>query len=204
MPGETDGVPMRTSRFAEQLAADDAKRIAEHPPEPRAAEQSQPSQGPRYVTWRPWYERLMAKGCNRCDGEPPGWVQKQIQTSYRFKRFVLWSVNLIPRSVSLVRVLASRSVSSEQYAARMASCGACPSAVIQLRVVKGEVHEASYCGQCECPKWYGSRNAVRNKCSAWRCPAKRHAGSDRDAVFTDFVRAKTESTQENGGSDNGR
>lgn len=154
--------------------------------------------GPKYEYHRPWYVRFMAKGCNRCGGEPPGWLQKQIQTPYRSKRMILWLVNLIPRGVSFVRVVTSRSVSSEQYAERIGSCGACPSAVIQLRVVKGSVRETSYCGQCECPKWYGSRNAVRNRLAAWRCPVRRHAGSDPYLVFAEYVREKAEAVQGNG------
>lgn len=194
---------MKTSRFAEQLAADDAKRIAELPPELSIAEPVEPSPGPKYVPWRPWYERLLAKGCNRCGGDPSGWVQRQIQTPYRFKRLILWIVNLLPRGLSLIRVLISRSVPDEQYAERQTACAACPSAVIQLRVKQGLVHETSYCGLCDCPKWYASRNAVRNRRSAWRCPAKRHIDSDRDAVFAAYVRAKTEQKDGNGRTEGG-
>jgi hypothetical protein len=185
-----------TNRLADQIAEMEAKQLAEYPPIAEPAEQPQAAQGPRYVFYRPWYERFLAKGCKRCGGDPQGWLQTQIQTPYRFKRFVLWIVNLLPRGVSMIRVVTSKRVSSEQYAERQAACGECPSAVIQLRVRRGKVSETSYCGACDCPKWRGSRNAVRNKRSAWRCPAKLHAGSDRDAVFGEYVRAKA--AQENG------
>jgi hypothetical protein len=148
---------------------------------------------PRLQFHRPWYVRFMAKGCNRCGGEPYGWVQKQIQTPYRFKRCVLWVVNLVPRGFSFVRVITSRRVDSERYVERQAACGACPSAVIQIRVVRGLVRETSYCGMCECPKWRPSRNAVRNWRSAWKCPAKLHVGSDSNAHFVEYLRSKTES-----------
>ena len=186
------------NRLADQIAEMEARELAEHPPPVDIAEHPQAPSGPRYIFWRPWYERLIAKGCNRCGGEPSGWLQRQIQTPYRFKRFVLWTVNLLPRFVSLIRVLASRRVSSAQYAERMASCGACPSAIIQLRFAGSRIRETSFCNLCDCPKWYGSRNAVRNKRAAWRCPAKRHAGSDRDSVFVEHVRAKTEQVSSNG------
>jgi hypothetical protein len=171
------------------------------PPEPESAPKAY-HHGPNYQYYRPWYERLLAKGCSRCGGEPAGWAQRQIQTPYRFKRTILWLVNLLPRGVSMIRVLLSRKVSSAAYVDRMASCNTCPSAVLVLRVVKSKVKETSHCGLCDCPKWYASRNAVRNKRSAWRCPAKLHAGSDRDAVLVEYVRTKA--AQANGDSNNGR
>lgn len=170
------------------------------PPQPESAATYHP-RGPTYEYHRPWYERLLAKGCNRCGGDPHGWVQKQIQTPYRFKRLVLWLVNLLPRGTSLLSAVLSRTVPQAQYAERQAACATCPSAVIQLKVVQGLVCETSYCGLCDCPKWYGSRNAVRNWRSAWRCPAKRHAGSDRDAVFAAYIRAKVAALS---GDSNGR
>jgi hypothetical protein len=190
------------NRLADQIAEMEAQQLAEHPPAVEASEQSQTQQGPRYVFWRPWYERLLAKACNRCGGEPSGWIQRQIQAPGRFKRFVLWIVNLLPRFASLIRVLTSRSVSAEQYAERQASCGSCPSALIQLRFVGDDIRATSYCGLCDCPKWYGSRNAVRNKRSAWRCPAKLHVGSDRDAGLVEYIREQANTPT--GDSDNGR
>jgi hypothetical protein len=155
MPGETSGVLMRTSRFAEELAAEDARRIAEQPPEVAAMNGEQPQQlsGPKYVPWRPWYVRFMAKGCSRCGGEPSGWLQRQIQTPKRIMRFVLWTVNLIPRGVSLVRVIMSKEVSSEKFIDRTVVCALCPSLVRRLREKKGVVLEEEFCGACECPKW---------------------------------------------------
>jgi len=184
---------MRTSRFAEELAAEDAK----HPPvvEPdngQASVAPEAPQGPRYEFHRPWYSRFIGKGCNRCGGQPPGWVQKQIQTPLRFKRLALWIVNLVPRGTSFVRVMVSGRVDSEQYAERQASCASCPAAVIQLRAVKGEIRETSWCSQCECPKWHYSKNKVRNWRAAWSCPIRRHDASDPNAAFVAYLRSKQE------------
>lgn len=158
--------------------------------------------GPAHEFYRPWYSRLLAKGCKRCGGEPQGWVQTQIETPYRFKRFVLWVVNLAPRLCSLISVVTSRRVSLVRYAERRASCATCPAAVIELRVRGSEVRETSYCGACSCPKWRLSRNAVRNWRSRWACPLKRHAGSDPNAMYHGYLRAKNEQAAAGGtGSD---
>lgn len=160
-----------------------------------------PQRGPQYEFYRPWYRRLLAKGCARCGGEPMGWLQRQINTPYRTKRTILWLVNLLPRAASLVRVTTSRRVDSLRYWERQAACDTCPQAVVVLRMHREGVDETSYCGLCDCPKWYGSRNAVRNRCSGWHCPAKRHAGSDPDAVIVAYLRAKAEpraSAEDNG------
>ena len=185
---------MRTSPLAKQLADEDAKRP---PPEPtpgngQASAAPDIPQGPRYEFWRPWYKRLLAKGCARCGGAPQGWIQQQISTPYRFKRFVLWMVNLIPRATSFVLTVTSKRVQSEQYAERQAACGACPAALIQLRVVRSTVRETSYCSACACPKWKLSQNAVRNWRSRWACPLRRHLGSDANARLVEYLRAKTE------------
>lgn len=157
--------------------------MASLPKPPGNGHQPVQPQGPRYEIWMPWYKRLLAKGCARCGGEPSGWAQRQIQTPYRFKRFVLWMVNLAPRFASMVSVVTSKRVSSDQYAERQASCATCPAQVIQGRAIGDTVRETSYCGACECPKWYASRNAVRNLRSRWACPLKHHMGSDVNAVY---------------------
>ena len=195
MPGETDGVFMscRTTRFAQQLADEDSRRAVEEPPvETPNGNGQQPRQpsGPRYEYHRPWYKRLLAKGCARCGGQPMGWVQQQIQTPYRTKRLILWLVNLLPRMASFASVMLSRRIEATEYEARQAACATCPAAVVQLRVVKDEVREASYCSACSCPKWYLSRNGIRNWRSRWACPIRRHSGSDPDAMYADYIRAK--------------
>src|SRR3990172_11711469 len=73
----------------------DAARCA--PPRPPKVSAPVAPQGPHYEFWRPWYARLLPKRCARCGGAPQGWIQQQISTPYRFKRFVLWTVNLITR-----------------------------------------------------------------------------------------------------------
>jgi hypothetical protein len=156
----------------------------------------------QYVIYRSWYELLF--GGNALSTDLPGWIERQIETPKRFKRLLLWSADLIPRGVSMIRVLLSRKVSSAAYVDRMASCNTCASAVLVLRVVKSKVKETSYCGLCSCPKWYASRNAVRNKRAAWRCPSKRHAGSDRDAALSEYVRARMAQANGNGRTEGDR
>jgi hypothetical protein len=207
---------MITSELAQQLAEEDAKRPPPVIPENgRASVPSEPQtpQGPSYAIWRPWYKRLLAKGCARCGGEPPGWVQRQIETPYRFKRALLWLVNLIPRGASLVHVLLSRRVSAEQQAERDAQCQDCPGITagcngshtpgrrVQLRVIRGVVKETSFCNLCDCPMWriprrlrwiwdLGSHLPYKNKKKGWLCPLRIHAGSNHELRLVEHVRAK--------------
>lgn len=178
----------------------EAARLATPGPDPTQVQQLRG--GPRYEYWRPWYSRLLAKGCARCGGgEPSGWVQRQIQTPYRFKRFLLWAVNLMPRGASLIGTVASKRVSLEKQAERDAACGACPGMVIQLRVRKGTISETRFCAECSCPRWFGSRLDYKNKKAGHRCPLKRHPGSDHSLVYAAHLRAKTPAAS---GEDNGR
>ena len=183
----------RTTRFAQQLADEDSRRAIEEPPveQPNGNGQQprQPS-GPRYEYHRPWYKRLLAKGCSRCGGQPQGWVQTQIATPYRFKRFVLWIVNLLPRAASFASVILSRRIEAAEYEARQAACATCPAAIIQLRVVKNEVRERMFCSQCSCPHWFGSRLDYKNTKAAHRCPLRRHARSDPDWRYVEYLQSK--------------
>ena len=199
---------MRTSRLAQQLAEEDAKRPPEPEPTPGNGQGStapEQPKGPRYEIHRPWYGRLLAKGCARCGGEPPGWVQRQIQTPQRFKRFLLWTVNLSPRFASMVSVVTSKRVSSDVQSERDAKCGACPGMVIQLRMRGANINERRFCGECLCPKWHGSRLDYKNKKARHRCPLKIHDGSDPNAAYRVYIRTKQEAAA--GGTDadrNGR
>lgn len=172
------------------------------PAEPEPGQIPYAPHGPRYEVYRPWYKRFIAKGCARCGGEPTGWLQRQIQTPGRFKRTILWLVNLIPRGASLIRVVTSKQVGWSSYVERNIVCGACPSAVIELRVLRGTIHETMFCAMCSCPHWFGSRLDYKNRKMAHRCPLHRHAGSDPDSVYREHVRAKSEFTAS--GEDSGR
>lgn len=179
------------SRLARQIAEYEATLPPVVEPENgRSQAVPEQPQGPRYEAYRPWYARLLAKGCARCGGEPPGWIQRQIQTPYRLKRLLLWSVNLIPRGFSFVRVVVSRRVHLDQQAERDTTCGACPGMVKQLRVRKGFVCETRFCGECSCPKWFGARLDYKNAKAGHRCPLKRHSDSDPNAVFSEYVQRK--------------
>jgi len=194
---------MRTSRMAQQLAEEDAKR-----PPPVESENGQshapPEQpsGPRYDIHRPWYSRFAGKGCQRCgSNQPRGWIQRQIETPYRVKRLALWLVDLLPRGCTFLATVTSRRVQSDQYVERQAQCGTCPAAVIELRVRGDSIRETSYCSACACGRWYLSRNKVRNWRSKWRCPLRRHSCSDMDARYHEYLRTKSEAaarTAENG------
>ena len=192
---------MITSELARQLAEEDAARPPVIPENGRAsvASEIQPPQGPRVEFHRPWYQRFIGKGCNRCGGEPPGWLQRQIGRKRvngewfpRTAALVLWLVNLVPRGASFVRVVTSGRVSAVQYASRQATCASCPMAIQQLRMVKKSVRGTLWCGLCGCPKWVASRLDYKNTRKAHRCPAKRHDGSDPDAVFAEYIRVRTE------------
>ena len=184
---------MRTSPLAKQLAEEDAKRP---PPEPTPgngqshANVPQQPQGPRYEFWRPWYKNLLAKGCARCGGTPQGWVQQQISTPYRTKRLILWAINLVPRLASFISVILSRKVGLDQYGERQASCAVCPGEIIQLRIVKDEVRETTFCALCSCPKWFGSRLSYKNRKTAHLCPIKRHSGSNPDQRLVSYIATK--------------
>lgn len=167
--------------------------------------------GPQHEYYRPWYERLLAKGCSRCGGQPQGWVQQQIATPYRFKRFVLWTVNLAPRGAELLKVVLSRRVSDEQIAERGTKCENCPGAMVkgqwtpgrlvQLRVMNGTMQETSFCNLCTCPTWrmprwlrwlwdVGAHLGYKNTKDGWKCPLRLHDGSNPDMVYEEYRRSK--------------
>lgn len=179
-----------TNRLADQVAEMEAKELAEHPPAIKADGSSQSVPMPTYVVWRPWYKRFLAKGCGGCGGNPPGWLQKQIQTPGRIKRFVLWCVNLMPRGASLVRAVTGGLVPADEFTVRQKACSDCHGALVSLRAVKGTMRETSYCGLCDCPKWWLSRNAVANWFKKRTCPLSRHPGVNPRAVYELYVDSK--------------
>lgn len=164
--------------------------------------------GPRYVRYRTRFARFIGKGCARCGGDPPGWVQRQVETPYRFKRSFLWLVNLVPRFGSFTRVLFGRRVSFEAQVARHEKCQTCPGMhgkdswtpglVIELRVVKGAMTATRFCGLCDCPRWripkflrwildVGSHLDYKITKKGLRCPLGRHEGSNPDFVYLKHI-----------------
>jgi len=166
------------------------------------------SRGPRYSIYLPWFSRIIGKGCARCGGRPPGWVQRQMTTPYRFKRFVLWSVNLVPRMCSLIGVVMSRKASFAQQAERHAKCERCPGVssqeswtpglVKELRLVRGRMTETSFCNICDCPRWrmprwirwlwdIGSHLDYKNSKKGHRCPLGLHEGSSYERIYLEYI-----------------
>lgn len=161
------------------------RRLEEAKAEPHAsiAEQllSLPPSGPEYEFWRPWYERFISKSCGRCGDEPIGWLQQQITTPSRTKRFLLWLVNLVPRGVSFTVALTGGKIDADAKAERDRICESCAHARIQLRVIGERIHETGmFCSLCQCGRWRLARlKEFKNWLRRWHCPARRHAGSDR-------------------------
>ncbi len=193
MPGETNDMSMmRTSRFAEELKAIDA----ENPPAPPETPANgrghgeTPAFDPRYRFPRPWWDRLFGAGCNTCGGKPPGWLQRQIQTPRRIVRLALWLANLLPRAVQLWTALTGGLVDQDAYDERQATCEPCPDRVIHLQLRKGSMREKSYCGACNCPRWWLARLDIKNRLRGWQCPRHRHGGSDSDAIYRAYVVGK--------------
>lgn len=188
---------MKTSRFTEELKAVDT---ANPPPPPIESDNGRgkgetPAFDPRYRFPRPWWDRLFGAGCAGCGGKPPGWLQRQIQTPKRTMRLILWLANLLPRGVSLWTALTGGRTSGEVYDERQAMCSTCPDAVIHLRLLKATIHEKSYCGACNCPKWWLARLDIKNRLHGWRCPKRRHAGSDIDAAYRVYALGKAAGAQ---------
>lgn len=139
--------------------------------------------GPHYEFYRSRYRRLFGDGCARCGGPSIGWIQRQLQTPKRIMRFILWVANLVPRAVRLWTALTHGYVGWDEYDERQAACGPCSDRVIHLRLLKGAIREKSYCGACDCPKWWFARLDIKNRLRGWRCPMRRHVGSDPYDVY---------------------
>lgn len=153
--------------------------------------------------------RRITAGCAGCRRTEPRGLQRQIETPERFKRLPLWFTGLPSSAARLWTALTGGFVDREAYDKRQTACDSCPDRVIHLRVVKRGMCETSYCGACDCPKWLLSRisdriwdeaeqryvesawwKAIKNRLRGWRCPKRRHAGSDPDAVYRVYVLAQ--------------
>jgi hypothetical protein len=166
---------------------------------PGGAASLQRHQGPQYVRRNSWFRNFIAlvppRNCATCGAGPyTGWVQRQIENPGRIKRWILWWVNLIPRGASLVRVVTSGLVGVDEFIARQKACADCPGAVVRLKLVKGTIQEKSYCGLCQCPKWWLSRNEIANWFKKRECPLNRHPKQNPNAIYTAYVETKRAGT----------
>lgn len=190
----------------EQLKA--ARERAPHPENGKAIP-AQP-RGPRFIAHRPLWKKLVGKGqsggCSSCQGEPWGWVQRQITTPRRVVRFLSWLVTLLPRGWEFARVVLSRRVSEVVRQKRAWECMTCDSLIVVVNEKRRVFVVNSYCGACQCPEWIMARlfsdhiprwlrwlwkgkNAQKN----WECPRHLHDGPYRgDAVRAEIARRQTE------------
>lgn len=190
---------MRTSRFAQKLAEDDAKRAAEEPETNGQIQHVEPEipRGPRYKPYRSVWKRLVGKGsssgCSSCQGEPWGWVQRQITTPRRTVRLLSWLVTLLPRGWELARVAMSKRTDDATYIERQTACGECEACVVVVREKQSHFTEHAYCGACQCPEWRPARLTYKNRKEAWECPRHLHPGPYRgDAVRAEIARRQAE------------
>lgn len=183
----------RTEALVAQLKAEDAERLANAPPDGNG-QVAEAQSGPQYRAYRPLWRRLVGKGsgggCQSCQGEPWGWVQRQIQTPRRIVRFLTWLVTLIPRGVELVRVLTGGGASEGTYDERQAICETCE---VCVKVMRPDFRIRAYCGACQCPEWLLSRLSFKNRMAKWECPRHLHPGPYRgDDVRAEIARRQAE------------
>jgi len=154
--------------------------------------------------WSGW--RPIDESCPTCKARPvsANWLQRWIrgpqppQSQMWFPRtvwFGLWLANLLPRGVSLWTALTGGRTSGEAYNERQATCSTCPDRVIHLRLLKATIYEKSYCGSCNCGAWWLARLDVKNRLRGWRCPKRRHGGSDPDACYRVYALGKAAEAQ---------
>jgi hypothetical protein len=154
-------------------------------------------QGPQYVRRRSWFKALVAtvekQSCSTCGGGSyTGWIQRQIETPGRIKRWLLWWVNLVPKGASFIRVVTGGFVSADEFMRRQGKggCADCPGATIRLKMLPTGMRELSYCELCGCPKWWFSRNKVANWFKKRGCPLNRHPTKDPNTIYIAYVEAK--------------
>jgi len=151
-----------------------------------------PAFDPRYRVRHWWLGLRPIEGsCRTCGpGEKPNWIENAIAGPRRTVRLLLLIVNLLPRAVRLWTALTGGFVDQDAYDERQAMCGPCPHRVIVLRFLKGSMREKSYCGRCMCPTWWLARLDIKNRLRNWRCPERRHVGSDPEAVYRVYALGK--------------
>ena len=110
-------------------------------------------------------------------------------------RLLLWIVNLLPRVMRLWTALTGGFVAQGEYGERQTVCDPCPDRVILLRLFKDSMREKSYCGACNCPKWWLARLHIKNRLRGWHCPKRRHGNSDPDAAYRVYVLGKVAEAQ---------
>lgn len=181
-----------TERLVEQLKAHDAEQAMSPPSNGQHHAEPEAPRGPTYELHRPWWKRLIGQGkpggCQSCgQGEPWGWVQRQLSTPRRTVRLLTWAVTLIPRGFELARVLTSGRVDGATYAERMGTCLDCDGCVVV--VTARDQRGKAYCGPCGCPKWAFSRLDRKNHMAGHECPRGLH-GPRRNDWFPEFVRER--------------
>jgi len=85
------------------------------------------------------------------------------------RRLLLWTLQLYPRMRRMLWILLSGKAADDVVIARAAVCGSC-------EYQKVARNGKAYCGSCNCPAWYGSRLAVKNRRRRNHCPQHRHSG----------------------------
>ena len=169
--------------------------------------------------WSGW--QPITAGCASCGQRQQSWLERWLngpdprlprQPFPRTRIFVfwlcVWLATLPIRAVRLWTALTGGLLDQDAYDERQATCEPCPDRVIHLRLLKGSMREKSYCGACNCPKWWLAKLDIKNWLRGWRCPKRRHVGSDPDAVYQAYVvgqtaEARAAATSDAGSTGNG-
>mgnify|MGYP001563191975 CR=1 FL=1 len=151
--------------------------------------------------WTGW--QPITKDCANCAQRSWNWLERWLNGPDprlprlpfpRTRKVIFWCSAWLAtrpdRTVKLWTALTGGLVDQDAYDKRQATCGPCPDRVIHLRLLKGSMREKSYCGACYCPKWWLARLDIKNRLRGWRCPKRRHVGSDPDAVYRVYALGK--------------
>jgi len=122
------------------------------------------------------------------------------------------SRSFVVRLWSFFRAITGGKVNAKIHQGRQAVCGKCPKRIIvpvtkTVRPTKSKpvkvVIEKSYCGPCNCPKWYLSRLDNKNWFAKWKCPLRRHAGPYSDDAVRSWLIENGHATDEQLEADGG-
>ena len=183
---------MKTSRLAEQIATEDAIERSAREAEARdngckgcnGNDSSEaPPIGPTYVWREPWWKRLLR--CESCGGQG-GWLQGFLSARKmpgewfpRIRRTFVGAANFAGKAAEFISTVTGGFVSAATREARQEGCRECPQRII-YRSWRGSriVESASYCGACNCGKWFMAVLFRQIGFTKFRCKLGRHADTD--------------------------